>query len=285
MASSSSGMPRARTLAAALREARAASGLSQRAVAQELGLAHTTIGRWESGETVPTAEDVSAELVVLKVTGDRRERILALARDSAESDWLVSGPPGISQQLAGVMECERTTIHVTSFYPSVVPGALQTSEYARAMISSDRLSPAEIDTRVVLRMGRRDTFTRSKPAQLLALIGEPAIRGGIGGNEIMVGQLSHLLAMSKIDTITLQVVSMAGEWHPGHAGNFVRYDFEDQPSIVYLEEYRSGAFLIDTDVVEDYKIAADQIRRVAMSPEDSAELIADVLNARKKKTR
>jgi transcriptional regulator with XRE-family HTH domain len=292
MGSSSSGTPRARTLAAALREVRAAARredngkpISQRYLAQRLGLAHTTVGRWESGDSVPSAEDVSAAIAVLGVTGERREQILALARDSAQSDWLASGPPGVSQQLAGVMECERTTTHVISFDPLVISGGLQTSAYARAIIGGDRgLSPAEVETRVMLRMGRRDTFTRAKPARLLALIGEPAIKGGIGGDAVMAEQLAHLLTMSKLDTITVQVVPMNAEWNPGHAGNFALYHFDGRPTIVYLEHYRTGAFLVDEEDVEAFRIAADDIRRVAMSLEESARLIADVLDAREKRT-
>lgn len=277
MVSTGSGMPRARTLAAVLRQLRVRAGLSQRQVAEELGVVHTTVGRWEKGESVPDAETVSALLVILKVTGDEREEVMALARGSAETDWLASGPSGISQQLAGVMECERTTRKATTWSPLVMPGVLQTIEYARMIFSGANLDPTDIDTRALLRMGRRDAFTRSEPAELHALIAEPVIHGGIGGPKVMAGMLRHLLAMGAHDNITIQLVGMTGEWHPGHAGGFTIYDFDLQPSIVYIEALKSGSFLVGADV-EVFKTAAEQIRRVAMSPEESAGLIADVLS-------
>jgi transcriptional regulator with XRE-family HTH domain len=273
-----SGMPRARTLGAALRQTRKRSGLSLRDAAQQLGLAHSTVGRWESGDSMPAEKDVVALLEVLNVSDAGREEILALARDSAEGDWLASGPPGMSQQLAGLMECERTARHILDWAPLVVPGILQTSDYARAIIGRGRENDPDVQTLVMLRMGRRDVFMRPDPAEFEALIAEPVIRGGIGGPKVMRDQLRHLLAMSKLDRITVRLVAMGGQWHPGHAGPFLFYKFGIQSPIVYLEHHRSGAFLADEADVAAYESAVDLIRREAMSPEESEDCIAEVLN-------
>lgn len=272
-----SGMPRARTLGAALRHARKRSGLSLRDAAQQLGLAHSTVGRWESGDSMPAEQDVAALLAVLNVNDGERDDILALVHDSDEADWLASGPPGVSQQLAGVLECERTAKHIANWSPLVIPGVLQTSDYARAIISRGAFTPPEVETQVTLRMGRRDVFMRAEPAELVILVGELAVRGGIVGPKAMRDQLRHMLALSKLDTITVQLVDLAGNWHPGLAGPFVFYRFGTQPPIVYLEHHRSGVFLIDEMDVAAYESAAEVIRRAAMSPEESAEHITEVL--------
>jgi transcriptional regulator with XRE-family HTH domain len=282
MGNSSLGMPRTRTLAAALRQARKTKGLTLRAVAQQVGVVHTTIGRWEKGGSLPDPLQVSALLAALEVTGVEREEIMALAQDSAESDWLAAGPSGISKQLAGVMECERTALHIIDWSPLVIPGVLQTSDYARAIIGRSKLTQNEVSTQVTLRMGRRDVFMRPEPAELMIMIAEPVIRGGIGGPKVMRDQLRHLLAMSKLDAITLRLADIAGEWHPGHAGPFIHYTFGIQPPIVYLEHHRSGAFLVDEADVAEYESAAGEIRRVTMSPEESAEHIAKVLTEMEK---
>lgn len=281
MGSSSSGMPRARLLTAALRQALedAKPKLSQRQLAQKLGLAHTTVGRWLSGDVLPSAEDVSAILAVLEVSGDGRNQIMELARSSSDADWLASGPLGISQQLAGAMDCERTARTMVECGPLIIPGMLQTSEYARAIIGGKKGSP-HTDTRVTLRMGRRDVITRDDPATLEALIGMPAIRGGIGGPKVMAGQLRLLLKLIEdLESLTVRVFPVDGEWHPGHAGPFIHYTFgPGVPDIVLLEHHRTGVFLVDREDVAAYNKAADEIREVAMSPEASAELIADVLS-------
>jgi transcriptional regulator with XRE-family HTH domain len=282
MGSSSPGMPRARTVAAALLHARKAAGLSQREVAHRLGVAHTTIGRWEGGDTMPSPADMSALMTAFDIVGTERDQILALVLDSPETDWLASGPPGIAQQLAGVMECERTARHITEWSPMVVPGFLQTGNYARAVIGRGRESDPAIETLVMLRMGRRDVFMRPEPAELEALIAEPVIHGGIGGPKVMRDQLRHLHAMSKLDPVTVRLVNIGGEWHPGHSGPFIYYKFGIQSPVVYLEHHRSGAFLGDEADVAAYESAVDQIRQEAMSPEESADRIAQALTEMEK---
>jgi hypothetical protein len=123
---------------------------------------------------------------------------------------------------------------------------------------------------------------RPEPAELDILIAEPVIHGGIGGPKVMRDQLRHLLAMGKLDPITVRLVALDGEWHPGHSGPFLLYKFGIQSPIVYLEHHRSGAFLGDEADVAAYESAVDVIRREAMSPEESADRIADVLSEMEK---
>nr|CEL14631.1 Putative DNA-binding protein [Kibdelosporangium sp. MJ126-NF4] len=244
-------------------------------------MAHSTIGRWENGEIMPSTSDVEVLLDLLKIDKADRDKIMALAQDSAEKAWLVSGsrPPGISRALSEILECERTARHITYWSPMVIPGVLQTSDYARSIFDQSTMSPSEIQTLVTLRMGRRDVFMRADPAELVVLIGEPAIHGGIGGPKTMRDQLRHLLAMSKHDAINLQVVRLNGEWHPGLSGPFVMYKFPIQPAIVHFEHHRSGGFLVDQEDIAAYESAVDAIRRHAMSIEETTDHIAEVLTA------
>ncbi|MGQ0838168.1 helix-turn-helix domain-containing protein [Actinokineospora sp.] len=277
MAGFSEGAPRARTLAAMLQEARTGFGISARELARRLQVAHTTVGRWENGQTVPNAEDVSALLACLEIGGEERERILSLARDTVTDDWLTSGLPGVAQQLASVLEFERTARHITQWAPLLIPGLLQTSDYARATLGPGTLPRDETETRLLMRMARRDALVRRDPTRLIAVIGEPAIRGGIGGHAVMVDQLRHLLKMAEVDSVTIQIAGLAGAWHPGHMGPFLLYEFEELRPIVYLEHHRTGAFVVDDDDIKDYRAAVDIIRGVAMSPAESLTLITDVL--------
>lgn len=280
--------PRVRTLAAALRHAREATNpvMSKRAVARAVGVSNTTVGRWEDGEDEPSAENLEKFLDAVGVTGATKAHIFDLAQRSTEADWLTSGPPGISQQLAGVMECERTCVAATNWSPFLIPGGLQTDRYARSILSqSPDLSPAEIETQVTLRMGRRNVFTRQRdPIELVALIGLQAISGRIGDDSVMAEQLEHLLETCRNkDNITVQLVPLMGAWHEGFAGQFVIYEFQHQADIVYQEHLFNGAFLSDSKYVKAYKSAADKLRRVAMSPTESEGHIANVLTSLEKK--
>lgn len=269
---------RGRSLGAVLRDARERASVGLREVARQLGVTHPTIKRWEDGDPPPSPEDVAAYLVVVGVTGKERDRILSLARTGDESDWVMSGPPGISPQLASVMDYERTAARITEWAPLVVPGLLQTSDYARSIITrgSGDLAPGEMENRLMLRLARRDALNRRIPVEFDALIGMPAIGGRIGGPEVMVDQLQRL-AKNDLPNVTIRAVALDDGWHVGHAGAFILYEFDDLPPVVYLEHHRSGSFLVDKADIAEYQTAAETLRREAMSPDTTAGLIADVI--------
>lgn len=275
------GTPRTRALAAALRRELDKSPMGIREVSRTLGRSHTTISQWQNGRRVPHPDDVAALLAVVGVTGKRRTEILDLARNAADPDWLAAGVPGVTQQLAGVIECERTAIDIVSWSPLVVPGLLQIADYAKAMhASDDLLTRNEADAKVQLRLSRQGVLTDRKPApaNLVALIGEPALRQVIGGPEVMIEQLHHVLKATELPTVSVLIVPLGEGWHPGLMGPFAVYNFERSPSIVHLEHHRTGAFLYDDGDVTAYKVASGAVRRAALSPDDSTPFITDVIN-------
>lgn len=272
------GTPRTRALAAALREVLDASPLSLRQIARDLGISHSTLSQWSTAKRVPRPEDVATVLGHLGVTGGQRDRIIDLARDASDPNWLTAGIPGVSQQLAGVMECERTATTIIDWSPALIPGLLQTGDYARAILGSGTDPRSDVETRVTLRVGRRDVLTRSRPAHLVALIGEAAIRQQIGSPDVMADQLRHILKMTELQSVTTQIVPSDTGWHPGLMGPFILFDFAEAPSIVHLEHHRSGVFLYDAADVEAYKVAAAEVAALALSPEETAELIAKFVN-------
>lgn len=208
-------------------------------------------------------------LTGIGVSAEERQRIIELARNASETDWLAVGLPGVSQQLDGVMECERTATHITEWIPWTLPGLLQTSDYAREVIGNDR-------QQLNVRFARRDVLTKRQPAEFHAIIGEPGLRQVIGGRDVMRHQLQALLDTPS--NVTVQVVRIGAGWHPGLAGPFILYEFTESPPIVHLEPFRSSSFVYNNEDVSDYRRAADTLRReVAMSPQESAELIANVI--------
>jgi hypothetical protein len=232
---------------------------------------------------VPSPEDVSAYLAAIGITGQQREEVIDLARNASEPNWLAAGLPGVSQQLAGVIQCERTALEIIEWSPLLAPGLLQTVDYARAIIGADdTLTRAEVDARVNLRMGRREILGGARddqpPVEYTVFIGEWALLQRVGGTRVATEQCRQLLALSELPTTTLQVVTIGEGWHPGLMGPFALYNFPDSPSIVHLEHHRSGAFLYDHADVTAYKLAAGDVRRVAMSVDDSREFIVEVLN-------
>lgn len=272
------GTPRARALGAELRDARNKAGLNMRDLADILGVHHATLARWESGERSPRPETVASFLTATGVNGEHYEEIIKLSRDPDGPHWLGVGMPEQERQLAALLEFERTATRIIDVSPLLVTGLLQTAHYARAIMLQADVPPGEIETRVVVRLGRRDALQRTQPAHLTALVGETALRATIGGRQVMVEQLRYLLQAATWPTVDLRVIPIVSNWHPALEGPFLIVEFSKATPIVHLENRRSALFLHEKADTEAYRQAADRVLEVAMSPEESSELIAEQIN-------
>ncbi|MCI2418759.1 helix-turn-helix domain-containing protein [Saccharopolyspora sp. K220] len=264
--------PRARVLGAELRQLREDAELGVRELGRRLGVGHTTIWRYESGVKPPSPEDAASLLTALGVTGAEKERIVKMARTVHDPNWLTSGVPGIREELATLIEFERTATQITEVGILVFPGLLQTREYMREVMAT--LPADRLETRVAFRLSRREILDKEDGPHLVALIAEAALQEKIGGPQVMADQLRHLLKISERSNVTVQILpSGATTWHSAHAGPFILFEFDDQRPIVHLEHFRTSAFLRNVKDVNDYREAVANLRQRAMSQEDSKELI------------
>jgi predicted nucleic acid-binding protein len=273
---------RGRALKNVLREAVKSSGVSAREAARRMNVSHTWVNdQLSATKPVPSAADVSRLLAAFEIVDPEFTRIVAMA-ETAGSDWMIGGTPGINPQLAAALACEQDTglVRITECAPLVFPGLLQTDDYARRIIarSVTDLAEVEIQTRVMLRIARANAITRKRnPIEFHALVGLPAITGGIGGPQVMADQLEQARDMARLDNVTLQAVDLSGEPSYAHSGAFVLYEFTDLPAAVYLEHMSSCAVLVEDVDVAAYKSAAEALCREAMSPADTLGLIAGVI--------
>jgi transcriptional regulator with XRE-family HTH domain len=265
--------PRAHALGAALREHREAACLTIRKLGSLLDRHHTAITRWENGRIAPSVADTSAVLGILGVTGPERDRLLELARDAADPNWVA---PGVHRHLAALTEYERTASRVTNVQFAMIPGVLQTADYARSIMLSAGATRGEAEQRVTYRMGRRDILTRHNPVEFHAVIGEAALRYPPCDRLVMLEQLRHLQKVSDMDNVTVQALPLTHGYSPALEGPFVLIEFDRARPVVQLEHYRSATTLTDQGDVRDYQDAADNLRRGAMSPAATEGLIAEV---------
>ncbi|RKT90093.1 Helix-turn-helix domain-containing protein [Saccharopolyspora antimicrobica] len=270
------GTPRARALSAALREARLTNGMGSRELARHLELSHTQISHWENGHRVPNVENVAMILTALRISPRERERILDLARNVAEPNWLTVGMNGIPQQLAGVVECERSASSIVEWSPMVIPGLLQTSDYTRAIKEAAGLPQTDVELRVMLNVSRREVLTRRSPVSFHALIGEAGLYEPIGPDGVVLDQLRHLAEMAKRPNVLVQLMPQGIGWHPGWAGPFVVYEFLDASPVVHFEHHSSGAFIPTEHDVAEYRKAVERLREIAI---DEAESVARIEKA------
>lgn len=273
---SSADTPRARALGAELRDARDRARLTQRALAALIGGKRTSshIARWENGKLIPSIEDTATLLQALGVQGDERARLLDLARDARDPNWVA---PGVDRQLAALTEYERTADRIVNVEPLVIPGLMQTYDYARELIAASGASTGEAEQRAQMRIGRQHVIKGRQATRLVAIIGEYALRYPLCPSEAMADQLDHLLALSERPNVDLHVVPLDRPVLPVVVGSWVLMEFSKTKPVVYLDHYQSSVTITDAKSVARYQDAVDTLRDAAMSEGESAKLIASIL--------
>lgn len=268
----------ARRLGAELKALRDAAALTLRQLEERVPFSNAKISLIENGHRLPSTEDLETLLDALNVHGEERERILGLRRDADDTPGQINaGTPSIGPQLAQLIDHERTATRIVDVAPLLIPGLLQTSDYARAIMGE---APSA-ETRVALRSGRRDILTRRspEPVELLALIDSEVLVRPVATQQVMADQLHHLLEMATRPNVTIQIVaSTRPGWHPMLAGPFELLEFPRAKPLALLEHHRSSLFLWEEEDVKEFADAAEQIRKAAMTPAESARAIEDIVN-------
>ncbi|WP_460773294.1 helix-turn-helix domain-containing protein [Nocardiopsis nanhaiensis] len=273
---------RRRRLSAELKRARTEANLTTTQVVKSLKWATGKLSKIETAETQTIkADDLDRMLDLYQVTdADKREALHALARDARVRGWWSKYKEVFGPQSLPDFEAEASAIR--TFEGLVVPGLLQTPDYARALFEGGRYTSAEAsERRVNARMGRRDILTQFKPASLRVTLDEAALRRVIGSSEVMAEQLRHLLHMAKLPNIDLQVVPFDAGAHAAFVAPFSILDFPDplDAPIVFVDTASGGLFLEESDEVEAHSVTFGDVQGSAMSAAQSARVITEVLEA------
>lgn len=265
--------PKGMRLAAALRDARQSRGITLRELGNRIARNSGALSRYETGERTPKPEDVAQILTALNIRGEQYDEILSLSYGTDDPGWVAWNVPDQRQQLAAMLEAERTALRIDHVAPSIFPGLLQARSYTTAIMSGGGLSADEIVTRVSIRMGRRDSLSREDPLEFVSFIGEAALRWMVGGCGVMIDQLRHVLSVSERANVHVRVVPFSSGWQPSLDGQFMVID----GAIVHIETRASGIFLHSPDDVRSYVDAVDAVRHVSCSEAESRAMLADRL--------
>ena len=184
-------------------------------------------------------------------------------------------------QMATYIGLESAASEIRIYEVSLIPGLLQTEDYARAVIRAGMVnSPAEdIERRVSLLMARQPAVVRDDPPKVWAVLDEAALRRRVGGSGLMRLQLEHLLAQAALPNVAVQVIPFAGGAHPAMGRPFIILVFPERvdTDVVYLEDLTSALYLEDVAEVDRYNVFFNHLRATALSFDDSAALITSVL--------
>jgi transcriptional regulator with XRE-family HTH domain len=265
--------PRARALGFGMKRARQARNLKVRELGRLIDVLPQNISNWESGKRIPKLEELGTVLGALRVEPAERARLLNLARHAAEPNWLEQH----THTIATFVECERTASAMAQWSAALVPGLLQTPAYIRALFATTSRPKPDVEKQVMLRLARREVLESRHALPYQALLSEAVLHQSIGDRQVMAEQLRHVLAVSRSRNVSVRILPEGSGYHPGLYGPFVLFDFDDLPSIVYLELYRGNGYVYNHDHVADYRGAVETLIALALSEHESEQLIQGVI--------
>ncbi|WP_165984340.1 helix-turn-helix transcriptional regulator [Streptomyces sp. YIM 98790] len=279
-----------------LRRLRERAGVTQDTAGACIDADDSKISRVESGRSPLSRPELVELLRLYGVTEDHAEftGLLELNRESRRRGWWQQ--PGVAGgPLAQLIDLETSAATVFEFSPLLVPDLLQTERYARAVLSgvpgprtgtetdadADADTDADLERAVRIRMRRQEQLVRPGGPALVCVLDEAVLHRPVGGPAVHAQQLRRLARLAARPRPAVRVVPYARGAHAGTAGaggGFRLFGYPGPPRAEYgCAEQRDGRMLIqDGDAARPYREAAEQLRRHALGPAESAGLIGAV---------
>ena len=268
-----------RRLRTELRNARLETGLTQEQVAKAMVWSLSKMIRIETAQTGISVNDLKALLSLYGITDkDQVAELVDLAQAAKRPPWwrpyAEFAPPALLQ----LIDYESAASAVSQFETMFVPGILQIEDYASAILEvfyDEKSSDDRVVALVDLRTKRRDLLTSKDAPRFSFVLDESVIHRLVGSPALMNRQLQHLVAVSELPNVTMQVVPFTAGLHPGMKGPFEVVQFEDSPdeSVVFVEEPR-GDFINDNPrETQGYLDNFERIAEKALGPSESVDLL------------
>ena len=273
---------RRRRLAAELRGIRESKGKSGDAVAAALKWSPSKISRYERARTGLRPREVERLLDYYQITGSHRELLLRLAEDATQKGWWEEFTDSLSEDYQQFIGLEHEAASMSIWHVDVVPGLLQTEDYARHIISSysrvEPIPPAMIERLVRVRM-RRQQVLNHDGLQLSVVLDESVLKRRIGDDTGMYDQLRRLAREAERPNLTLQILPLNAR-HVIFGESFAifgfGYDSEAMMQDVVITEQMKNSFILEGER-ETYlhRIAFQMLANASLDPVESRELILD----------
>ncbi|MFE6859041.1 helix-turn-helix domain-containing protein [Nocardia sp. NPDC057668] len=210
--------------------------------------------------------------------------VMGLAQQASVKSWWHEYDDIVPEGFNVYVGLEASARGLVSYQPDLIPGLMQTAEYARVLIG-DYWPDAEcdqIDRRVQLKTRRQSLLTRKRhPASLDVIVHETALRRVVGNPKVMAAQLRHVADMSTLPMIAVRVLPFSAGVPIGHSvGPFVILDFGRdggnrpvEPTVVYLENFLGDLYLEKQAAVDRYRQAYQALQRSALDEASSRDLL------------
>jgi transcriptional regulator with XRE-family HTH domain len=262
-----------------LRRLRELKGMTAEEVADRLLVSQSKISRLENGRRSISQRDVRDLCGVYEVEDHRVvDSLMQMAKDSRQQGWWHAfGDIPYSVYIG--LETDAASLRV--YEPQIVPGLLQTREYAEALITGalPETPGSDVEKRVQVRVRRQERIASDEsPLRLWAVVDEAALRRVVGNKEMMREQLEHLVEQSQLPHVTVQVLPFSMGAHPGITGHYAILEFPDaaDSSVVYIEGVTSDLYLEKANDVHKYTVMYEHLRAQALNVEQTREFIEDI---------
>jgi hypothetical protein len=248
-------------------------------VATALGWSESKLSRIETAHTAITESDLDRLLTAYGVRVEDRDRLRDLALAGRTRAWWTPYRSSVPDQYDEYVALEAEAVWISEWEAQVVPGLLQTGEYARAVIEvgADVADPAVIQRRLALRMARQAVLNRVPPPTLLMILDEAVLYREVGGREVLRRQVARLGDDSRRPGLDLRILPFSAGAHAAQVESFMVLEFEtgSRAPVVHCEGLTGGLFRVKPSDVEVYRDALDDLRERAWSAEESRTAIAE----------
>ncbi|MBM7775727.1 transcriptional regulator with XRE-family HTH domain [Actinokineospora baliensis] len=266
-----------------LRELREHAGLTHDQVIERLKgtgkWSRPKLSRIENREQGVKTREVEQLLDVYQVTDPAlREELVDLANTAHQRGWMLDIRKSLPQDFHAVLNWEAALVGRRQFETLLVPGLLQTADYARSLITGihPSLSEEEVENRVAARMARQQILNRSNPAQLHAILDMGVLERPVGSARIMRNQLRRLVEAAEASHITVQVLPKSAGASPALEGPFSILTLPDPvPDTGYAEGPLRAVYIEDREEVRAYTLRFGRLMAESLSAAESARVITD----------
>jgi transcriptional regulator with XRE-family HTH domain len=265
-----------------LRRLRTEKGITREEAADAIRASAWKIHRLENGQVGYKDRDLVDLLGLYGVT-DQQEiaALLELAREANSPGWWFRYGDVVPPWFRAYMDLEAAATLIRAYEGQLVPGLLQTADYARATIAGMLLpqAPEEVERRVTLKLARQQILEDPDGPRLWAVVEEAALRRPVGGTQVMRGQLERLIDATRLANVVLQVLPLSVAVHPAMTGAFsiLRFADEELPDVVYVEHLTNAHYLDKLDDVNQYLQVMDSISTRAAPPDQTVDILQELL--------
>jgi transcriptional regulator with XRE-family HTH domain len=265
-----------------LRRLRTEKGITREEAADAIRASAWKIHRLENGQVGYKDRDLVDLLGLYGIT-DQQEiaALLELAREANSPGWWFRYGDVVPPWFRAYVDLEAAATLIRAYEGQLVPGLLQTADYARATIAGMLLpqAPEEVERRVTLKLARQQILEDPDGPRLWAVVDEAALRRPVGGTQVMRGQLERLIDATRLANVVLQVLRLSVAVHPAMTGAFSILRFADQelPDVVYVEQLTNAHYLDKLDDVNQYLQVMDNISTRAAPPDQTVDILQELL--------